>query len=278
MNTPTTVQWLRTACVRVYAGSGRLATHYAARTAQAGQRRFHSIKEWLASSTGLKWLAKAALLVGAAWILRKIVTKVGGGLFERLHSGATWLLWPAAALWILAAYRAGHPDWKPTQAPAEPEPVPEPEPAAEDGQEQPAETAATPAPAPSVPQPPSPTELIAAVRDIGTPHAQLVPLATHLRTTTDAVRAAAGAMGWTVKDVRMAGRSSTHGLRWDEVPSPEQGYPFSTVVGAGQRADDDNDDSNQEGPREGIDVRRTDYGQAVYDLAEQQRIRGTASH
>ncbi|WP_314411385.1 hypothetical protein [Streptomyces sp. DSM 40484] len=274
MNTPTTVQWLRTAGTRIYTGSTRLATHYAARSAQAAQRRFRSIKAWLASSTGLKWLAKAALLVGAAWILRKIIIKVGGGLYERLHSGTTWLLWPAAALWILAAYRAGHPDWKPKQAPAEDESKPAPE----DGQEQPAQPAATPASAPSVPQPPSPTELIAAVRDIGTPNAQLVPLATHLHTTTDAVRASAGAMGWRVKDVRQDGRSTSAGLRWDEAPSPEQGYPFSSVVGAGQRADDDNDDSGQEGPREGIKVERSDHGQAVYDLAEQHRIRGTADH
>ena len=80
------------------------------------------------------------------------------------------------------------------------------------------------------------------MREVGTPHAQLKPLAEHLRTTTDAVRAAAAGMGWAVKDVRMQGRSASAGLRWDEVPSPEQAYPDPGVVGAGQLADDDNDD------------------------------------
>jgi hypothetical protein len=75
-----------------------------------------------------------------------------------------------------------------------------------------------------------------------TPHAQLKPLAEHLGTTTDAVRATAAGLGWAVKDVRMQGRSASAGLRWDEAPSPEQAYPSPGVVGAGQPADDNDDD------------------------------------
>ncbi|GGX99236.1 hypothetical protein [Streptomyces fructofermentans] len=273
MKTATTMGWIRAAGTRLHTGSSRLATHYAARTAQSVQRRYAAVRAWLASSSGLTWLTKAALLVAAAGLLRKIATKAGGGFYERLHTGAAaWLLWPAAALWIIAAYRAGHPDWKPKQPPAAPEQNP-----AADAQEQQAEPADTLPPA--GPRPISPIELVAAVRDVGTPNAQLVPLAAHLRTTTDAIKAAAADVGWRVKDVRMEGRSTSAGLRWDEAPTPVQAYPDPDVVGAGQPANDNDDDSDGEGPREGLRVQNIgEGGRLIHDPATTIRhhtVRGT---
>jgi hypothetical protein len=100
----------------------------------------------------------------------------------------------------------------------------------------------------------------------------LKPLAEHLGTTTDAVRAAAGAVGWPVKDVRMEGRSSSAGLRWDDCPSPTILAPSSGVVGAGQHADDNDDDTEGEHPREGFRVQAIGQGgRLVHDPADAVR-------
>lgn len=240
MSAPTTMQWLRQAGHRLSAGSGRLSALLAAgalRRAQAVWRRGAS---WLGESTGLAWLLRLGLLLLAAAIVRKAVTAVGVALYERAASGAApGLLWGAAAVWVVAAYRVGRDGWTPKQAHAVEEAVPE------GGKEQPGPDPAASSPPPAAPLPVSPVALVAAVRDIGTPHAQLKPLAEHLGTTTDAVRAAAARDGWPVKDVRMQGRSASAGLRWDEVPSPHPAGPFPGVVGAGQAADDDNDDTGR---------------------------------
>ncbi|MFJ6061615.1 hypothetical protein ACIQHU_01100 [Streptomyces tendae] len=266
---PSTMQWIRQAGQRIATGSGRLAAHLASRALRLGRRVWQRSAGWLGEASGLGWLLRLALLLAAAALLRKVATAVAAGVYARVEAGAApWLMWGAAGLWVVAAYRCGRDGWAPrrtAEAPADDESLP-------DAEQQDDQEAAEQAPA--GPLPVSPVALIAAVRDVGTPHAQLKPLAEHLSTTTDAVRAAAAGIGWPVKDVRMEGRSSSAGLRWDECPSPAPAAPSSGVVGAGEGADDNDDDTGGEGPREGIDVRRTNGGMIIYDLADRHRRRG----
>ncbi|NED75262.1 hypothetical protein G3I51_23650 [Streptomyces sp. SID9944] len=238
MSAPTTRQWLRTAADRVSVGSGRLVAHYAGRALTAARARVGRWPGWLKAGAAFVALARGP----------QILARLGDWAHERASSGV-WApgLFTAAGLWAVAAYSAGHPDWKPKQkataadasasgAEEQPEPAEEEAPAA-----------APPARQESAPV--SPVVLVAAVRDIGTPHAQLKPLAEYLGTTTDAVRAAAADLGWPVKDVRMHGRSASAGLRWDECPSPPPLDLSPGVVGAGQPADDNDDDTAGEGLR-----------------------------
>ncbi|MFI1677045.1 hypothetical protein [Streptomyces sp. NPDC020607] len=267
MSAPTSSQWLRAAAGRISVGSQRLAVHLARRLVARLRRWYGKIRGWLNSPDGPPWWAKLVILLLLGFLLRKIVTGVVGGIYRRIESGAwSWMLWPAVLLWLIAAYRAGRPGWTPkSPAPAAAE---EPEPKAE---EPTSTTSDTTEHTPAGPPPVSPVALVAAVRDIGTPHAQLKPLAEHLCTTTDAVRAAAAAQGWPIKDVRMQGRSASAGLRWDEVPSLPPIDPPPGVVGAAQRADDNDDDSREQEPEKGLRVVRTDSGLTVYDLADTHR-------
>lgn len=253
MRAPSTVQWLRAAVHRIAVGSGRRATYLAAWTLHRGRSIWARATGWLGEGEGVGWLLRLVVLLGLGAILRKILTTVALGIYHRVeHGGAPWLMWGAAVCWTVSAYRAGADDWKPKR-PATPD-----TPAA-DEQEAPASEGESgnaeqpPAEQPKTP-PVSSVALVAAVRDVGTPHAQLKPLAEHLGTTTDAVRAAAAGLGWAVKDVRMQGRSASAGLRWDEVPSPPPVAPSeasSVQVGA---ADDNDDDRPGEGHGEGLRV------------------------
>lgn len=265
MSAPTTVQWLRRAVERIAVGSGRRATQIGTAAVRAVCRIWDDGTGWLDKATGIiSWTLRAALLLGAALIARKIVTAVATGLYGHIaHGGAPWLLWGAALAWTVAAYRAGADGWTPRKTAVEEAPETPTE-----SQEEP--TAEEPPSTPSTTWRPSTVELVAAVRDIGTPHAQLKPLAEHLRVTTDTVRAVAAEMGWRVKDVRMVGRSASAGLRWDEMPSYPPLDPLPGVVGAGQAADDNDDDTNGE-PREGLRVRRTDTAHYIYDPADNHR-------
>ncbi|MFF3928582.1 hypothetical protein [Streptomyces hirsutus] len=258
----TTMQWIRQAAQRISTGSVRLAVHLTTQAIDRGRRIWRRATGWLGKASGAGWLLRLAVLLAVAAVLRKIVTAVAVGMYARVESGAVpWLMWGAAGMWVVAAYRCSRDDWEPKKPAAKEETAAEqPAPATES--------------APAGPPPVSPVALVAAVRDIGTPHAQLKPLAEHLGTTTDAVRAAAAEIGWPVKDVRMQGRSSTAGLRWDDCPSPTILAPSPGVVGAGQPADDNDDDSDREGPQKGIDVRRTNGGLIIYDLADRHRRRG----
>ncbi|MFE9935869.1 hypothetical protein [Streptomyces hirsutus] len=268
----TTMQWIRQAAQRISTGSGRLAAHLATQAIDRGRRVWRRATGWLGEASGVGWLLRLAVLLAVAVVLRKIVTTVAVGLYTRVESGAApWLVWGAAGAWVVAAYRCGRDGWKPkTPAPTEATSA-EPEPSSD----QPAPAAEQ---TPAGPPPVSPVALVAAVRDIGTPHAQLKPLAERLGTTTDAVRATAAGLGWEVKDVRMQGRSASAGLRWDEAPSLPPAEPLPAVVGAGQRADDNDDDTDGEGPEKGVRVVRTDGGLIVYDLADRHRRRGTVGH
>ncbi|MFF9215604.1 hypothetical protein [Streptomyces viridosporus] len=269
MSAPSTMQWIRQAAQRLSTGSVRLALHLTAQAIDRGRRIWRGAAGWLGEGTGFGWWLRLAVLLAAAALLRKIVTAIAVSVYLRVESGAAPVLaWGAAGIWVVAAYRCGRDDWEPS-APKQ----------LAGGEQLPADVATETEPAaeevPAGPLPVSPVALIAAVRDIGTPHAQLKPIADHLGTTTDAVRAAAAGLGWPVKDVRMAGRSASAGLRWDEAPTPPPTDPSPAVVGAGQPADDNDDDTGEEGPREGIDVRRTNGGLIIYDLADTHRRRGT---
>lgn len=268
---PTTMQWLRTAARRISRGSSRLAwliaRHASRRTVAGGRRVWRGATAWLGAASGFDWLLRAAILTGAALLARHAAPHALHTLL-RGAGRASGLMGPAVLVWLIAAYRVGRDGGTPrADAPVAEQPA---EPAGADG-EQPGADPAGPAPL-------SPVELVAAVRDIGTPHAHLKPLADHLHTSTDAVRAAAAGMGWPVKDVRMRGRSSTAGLRWDDCPSPALPGPSQSVVGAGQRADDNDDDTSEEGPGKGVRVVRTDGGLIVYDLADTHRRRGVVGH
>ncbi|MEU2780553.1 hypothetical protein [Streptomyces sp. NPDC007110] len=251
MSAPTTIEWLRTAADRVSTGSGKLIARTAGRLLRWAGTRLARLPWW--AQLGL---AYAALLRGPG-----LLARLGDRLHDKVASGAwSGLLTVSAVLWVAAAYRAG-------ATPADNQD-------AEPGSDL---EAPQPATAPG-PPPVSPAALVAAVRDVGTPHAQLKPLAEHLQVTTDAVRAAAAAMGWPVKDVRMQGRSASAGLRWDEVPAPPPTDPSPDVVGAGQRADDNDDDTAGERPREGFRVERIGIGgRLVHDPADVIRHHETTS-
>jgi hypothetical protein len=251
MSAPTTAQWLRRATERVSVGSRRLIARTVGRALRAVGGRVSRWPWWVQIG-----LAYVALLRGP-----QLLAGIGDRVHEKVESGAwSGFLTVSAVLWIVAAYRVGG--------------RPEPESAVEQAEDQEPEAEAQPVAPSSGPPSVSPVALIAAVRDIGTPHAQLKPLATHLGTTTDQVRAVAAGMAWAVKDVRMQGRSASAGLRWDECPSPDEVHPSPGVVGAGQPADDNDDDTPGDEPREGLRVVRTDAGQTMFDLAEAHRIRG----
>jgi hypothetical protein len=222
-STPTTREWLRTAADQVSVGSQRLIARSIGRTYRAIAARVSRWPGWVRLG-----LAVLVLLRGPG-----ILARAGDRVHERVESGSwSGFLTVSAIVWVVAAYRAGRGGNVPQEPPAV-------EPGAEETE------GADPAPAVEQrpgPPPVSPVALVAAVRDIGTPHAQLKPLAEHLGATTDAVRAAAAGAGWPVKDVRMEGRSSSAGLRWDDCPSPTILAPSPGVVGAGQPADDNDDD------------------------------------
>ncbi|GAA3956820.1 hypothetical protein GCM10022384_07430 [Streptomyces marokkonensis] len=263
------MQWIRQAGQRIATGSGQLATHLVSRALHAGRRLWHRAADWLREASGVGWLLRLAVLIAAAALLRKIVIAIAAAVYARVEAGAApWLMWGAAGLWVVASYRCGRDDWEPKQ-PSVPESPADGEQLADDTSPEPAVAQAS-----AGPPPVSAVTLIATVRDIGTPHAQLKPIAEHLGTTTDAVRAAAAALGWPVKDVRMQGRSASAGLRWDECPSPAPLDPLPGVVGAGHPADDNDDDTTEEGPQKGVAVRRTNGGLIIYDLADTHRRRG----
>ncbi|MEU9400563.1 hypothetical protein [Streptomyces sp. NPDC048242] len=252
MSTPSTMQWLRTAAHRISLGSGRRATYLTTWTLHRARRIWQRATTWLGEGEGIGWLLRLAVLLAGAALLRKIIAALAVALYARVRDGgAPWLLWAAAAWWVVSAYRAGADGWKPRrpavpQAKAEKPDTPAPEPVQQEEARTPEATEGT---VPEPEQPPaeplriSPVELVATVRDIGTPHAQLKPIAEHLRESTDAVRATAASMRWPVKDVRMQGRSASAGLRWDECPSPPLPDPSPGVVGAGHPADDNDDDA-----------------------------------
>ncbi|MFD6531567.1 hypothetical protein [Streptomyces sp. NPDC060184] len=249
----TTAQWLRAAVERVATGSSRICLVCARQLAQRLIGKGRAWKEvvtgWVGEAEGLNKAFRIAILIGGALILRK----VGGGLVVALgHTvqspSARWLLWPAAAVWIVAAYRIGHPEWAPKetadQTSTTDEPAGDP---VEDATVEPDEPT-VPA-APPVPAGPTLRDLHDALARIGTPHAHITALAEALGTTPELVRDALGKAGVAVEAVRMRGRGSSTGVRGGSIPTPlpAQKGTLTDVVAAGQPAN--NNDNNNEGVR-----------------------------
>ncbi|MGW2260291.1 hypothetical protein ACWCXE_21115 [Streptomyces sp. NPDC001780] len=266
MSDQTTAQWLRTAAERIARGSTRLCLVYARRTAMKivakGRSWWSGITGWLGEASGLAWLFQLVLLLIGALILRKVALGLLGGMAALVDS-ARWLLWPAAVVWIIAAYRVGHPDWTPP-ADTEPEDQPkekktekevEPEDGGDD-QEQPANTEPVSLTKAEFPEPPLPSlqDIRETLARVGTPHAHISVLAEDLGTTPERIREALGKWDIPVESVRMRGRGSSTGIRGDRYPAPPpgQGTPSDGVVAAGQPANNNNDNAPTVVRREGM--------------------------
>lgn len=237
---PTTAEWLRTALDRVCVGSGRLFWHHTRRSVAAGRRLWARCAAWLGESSGLAWGCRAAALGVAGLVAGRVALALGASIARRVDS-ARWLVYPAAAVWLIAAYRAGHPDWKPkrpTPAPAAPDEQPEPgdEPDDDSG------TADRAAPGPPLP---TRDQLAATLHRIGTPHCHTAALAEALGIPTDRAREALAAAGIPTDTVRMKGRGSSTGVRaadFPPLPRDGEGSPVG-VVAAGQNANNDNNNN-----------------------------------
>jgi hypothetical protein len=243
MSTPSTMQWIRGAGTRVSTGSSRLMVHLARRAVAFGRRRYEAIAAWVGKSTGVWWLAKVAFLLLVASRARIVLFAVAERVNERAHSGA-WggLLFTAAGLWLIAAYRAGHPDWEPKQRPKPEEPADETgtEEQPDDAVEQLPDAAALP----------TFHQLCEALARVGTPHAHIAVIAEDLGTTPERVRDALDRCGVSVEPVRMRGRGSSTGIKGGSLPAPRPAR--DGVVAAGHPANNDNntpDDLTQEGLR-----------------------------
>jgi hypothetical protein len=241
VSAPTTVQWLRAACGRVGAGSGRLAAHYTGRLVAFGRRRYEAIAAWVNRSSGIWWLAKLALLLFLAGRIRLIVFAVAERVYARAESGAWgWLLWTAAVLWVIGAYRAAAENWTPKRL-AEPKPdAGEDQAPAEDEQgaaQDPGEELPAGPPLPALP------DLRRSLLRIGTPHAHITALADDLSTTPERVREALAKWDVPVEPVRMKGRpSSSTGVKGGPAAHPALAprAEDAAVVAAGGAANNDN--------------------------------------
>ena len=230
MSAPTTVEWLRAAVTRIGVGSGRLSAHLGRRTFAFAHRRSVAAKGWVEASSGFDKGFRLALLAGAVLLVRKVATAIGKWAYHRIESGA-WgpLLFLAAGVWIVAAYRCGRPDWKPKQRQAEAAPEAEPE-----GGEGLAEEA----PAVSVEKPllPGLSDLRIALARVGTPHAHLAVLAADIGTTAERVREALEKWQIPVEAVRMQGRGTSTGVKGGDAIHPALALrpEDAAVVAAGQ--------------------------------------------
>lgn len=237
MSDQTTAQWLRAAVDRIAVGSSRIClvcAHQLTQKVRAKGRAWKAgITGWLGEANGLNWAFRVALLVGGALIIRKIAGGILVGLGGLTQApAARWLLWPTATVWIITAYRIGHPDWTPkTTTPADDSAEPEQAEAQQDAEAE-QTTAAPGAPLPS------PLDVCEAVWRVGTPHAHLAVLAEALGTTTDRVREVLAAKGIPVEPVRMRGRGSSTGVKAGHFPTPAA--PSVGVVAAGQPTNNDN--------------------------------------
>ncbi|MFD9569975.1 hypothetical protein ACFWBI_09035 [Streptomyces sp. NPDC059982] len=234
MNAPTSAQWIRAAAARLTLGSQRLGTHLGRRVCAWIRGVWRRTVAWLSDATGLAWAVRLCCLLGAAWILRRIGVAVATAAARRLDSSA-WLLWPALGLWLIAAWRAGHPDWKPGPAPAaaeEPEPEPEEPESVSLAKDHPAAG-------------PSLDDVLAAARWIGTPHAHLAAIDDHTGAPAGTARRLLTEAGIPIADVRMQGRGTSTGVRGSDIPALLSPSPEGVdgVVGAGQAANNSNNDT-----------------------------------
>ncbi|MEW1638638.1 hypothetical protein AB0469_31840 [Streptomyces sp. NPDC093801] len=232
MNAPTSHEWIRAAAARLTLGSQRLTAHLARRVTDWVRGVWQRTTRWLGEASGIAWALRLAVLLGAAWILRKVGLGVAGWGARRLQTSSA-LLWPALGLWLIAAWRVGHPDWNPCPAPAVQEPEPEAEP-------EPVSLAKEHAVAG-----PGIDDVVAVARTLGTPHVHLAAIEEYLGAPQGTARRLLAAAGIPIADVRMHGRGTSTGVRGSDIPpfshpSPEE---VVGVVGAGQGANNSNNDA-----------------------------------
>ncbi|MFF0747303.1 hypothetical protein ACFYVL_43675 [Streptomyces sp. NPDC004111] len=220
----TTAQWLRAAAHRIGRGSGYLCWFISHRTVSTVRQWITDVLRWLGEASGLKWCVR----LGGLLLLGLVARKIGGGLLGAIaaHSDrAAWLLWPAAVVWCIAAYRThDRPRIIRPKAPAE------------------AASTASEAATVDGPTPLMLCEFIdhlrAAIGDSKGAH--LTVLAEHLTKATEStwtpadVRRVCGNAGVPVVDgVRMPGRSPSTGVRRDALPDPSPTPSESGVGGVG---------------------------------------------
>jgi hypothetical protein len=246
---PTSAQWVRAAADRLSLGSRRLMAHLASRIIAWIRDTWRRTTEWLSDASGIAWALRLAVLLAAAWVLRKIGVSVAAATARRIDR-SSWLLWPALALWLIAAWRAGNPGWGPASGAAE---VSEPEPDAVSLAEE------HPAAGPTL------DDVFTAARRLGTPHVHLAAIDDRLGTPAGTARRLLTEAGVPISDVRMRGRGTSTGVRGRDIPPlpcPSRS-PTVGVGGAGQSANNSNN---------GILVTRSAGGAQVIvtDLGEQR--------
>ncbi|MFJ3537038.1 hypothetical protein ACIPQA_16395 [Streptomyces sp. NPDC090109] len=108
MSAPTSAQWLRAAARRIAKGSELLALERTKRLVGWVRSVWARTMGWLGEASGIAWVVRLAVLLGAAWLLRKIGLGIAGAVARRLEATPS-LMWIALALWLIAAWRAGNP-------------------------------------------------------------------------------------------------------------------------------------------------------------------------
>ena len=271
MSAPSTMQWIRQAGQRLSTGSGRLATHLIRRTVHVGRRLWQRAAGWLGEASGLGWLLRLAALLAMAALLRKIVAAIAIGVYARVESGAApWLMWGAAGLWVVAAYRCGRDGWKPKK-PAAPETQTDdeqPAEAAEEHLEDDVEETSTEPLLPGLP------DLRISLAKVGTPHAHVAVLAADLGTTPERVREALEKWDVPVEPVRLRGRGSSTGVKGGPSVHPALALRPEdvAVVAAGQTANNNDNNAEEPTPEKGVRVERTQTGgYRIFDLADTHR-------
>ena len=260
---PTTGQWLRRAVVRVSDGSVQLVLHGAARGILRLRDRGRKVAAWLGEAEGFDKLLRIGLLLALGFVVRKVATAIALWAYRRIESGAWgWPAFIAAGVWIVCAYRAGRPGWKPK--PPKETPAPDAE---QQGAEEPAGVAAEPevdtateAP-PAVPleKPPLPIlpDLRISLARVGTPHAHLAVLAADIGTTPERVREALDKWQIPVEAVRMQGRGTSTGVKGGPAVHPALALrpEDAAVVAAGQPANNNSNNTFETVPDQENPVR-----------------------
>lgn len=246
MTAPTSRAWIQAAARRLTLGSERLAAHLTGRVVAWVRDTWARTMTWLSDATGIAWAVRLAVLLAAAWVLRKVSVSIAAAAARRIDNSA-WLLWPALALWIVAAWRAGHPDWKPRPAPAAAE---EPEPEVESG---PVSLAK------EHPAGPLLEDVLNAAHLLRTPHVHLAAIDECLKAPQGSARRLLTEAGIPISDVRMQGRGTSTGIRDSDLP-PLPGPSSEGVGGAVGAVQDANNSNNIRVTRsaEGAQVTVTD--------------------
>jgi hypothetical protein len=248
---PTSREWLRAAARRLNLGSERLAAHHTRRVVAWVRHTWARTMAWLSDASGIAWACRLAVILAAAWILCKVGVSVAAAAARRLDSSA-WLLWPALGLWLITAWRVGHPDWQPRSGPAaaeEPEPEVEPEPVSLAKEHWAG---------------PHLEDVLNAAHLLGTPHVHLAAIDECLKASQGSARRLLTEAGIPISDVRMQGRGTSTGVRDSDLP-PLPGPSSEGVVdavGAGQAVNNSNNNVKVTRSANGAQVTVTDLTEA----------------